>query len=256
MDRLSILTLNTWNREGDYKRRKPLIRSWIERLQPDLIGFQEIEQEQTSKLLTGFDYRFEWAGHNDSGLAVASKWMIEAFSMHDLPSHDGLQKGGIVLTCQVKSPAGVVPFVNMTTYYPAMHQGCKREQQMPALMEYVRSVRIRNGFPVVLVGDFNTEPESDEIRYLRGLHSISGTSAFFCDAWERASDGSAGATWTTRNPYSAAWGLPDRRIDYIFIGSPGITGAGAVRRCEVVCNVPVDGVWPSDHFGVFAEIQA
>src|SRR5262245_45702529 len=102
MDRLSILTLNTWNQEGDYKRRKPLIRSWIERLEPDLIGFQEIGREQTIELLTGLDYRSEWAGHSDSGLAVAAKWSLEAFSTHNLPSPDESRKGGIVLTCHVK----------------------------------------------------------------------------------------------------------------------------------------------------------
>lgn len=107
----------------------------------------------------------------------------------------------------------------------------------------------------MLVGDFNTDPDTDEIRYLKGLHSIDGSSAYFCDAWERAGDGGLGATWTQQNDYSKVYGLPNRRIDYIFVGAPAIQGPGTVQSCRVVCNEQVDGVWPSDHFGVFAELS-
>jgi endonuclease/exonuclease/phosphatase family metal-dependent hydrolase len=255
MEVLSVLTLNTWNESGEYQRRKPLIEAWIEKLSPDLIGFQEIGENQAAELLTGLGYQIRWAGHGESGLVVGAKWEIEEFAVHDLPAADSLQVGGIALSCHVVSPAGVIPFLNATTYYPAPHEGWKRELQMPVLLQHAKSARIKGGFPAVLVGDFNAEPESAEIRFLKGLQSLSGTSAYFCDAWERAGDGTSGATWTTKNPHSAVWGLPDRRIDYIFIGSPGVVGAGAVNRCLVVCDEPVDDVWPSDHFGVFAEMQ-
>jgi endonuclease/exonuclease/phosphatase family metal-dependent hydrolase len=49
--------------------------------------------------------------------------------------------------------------------------------------------------------------------------------------------------------------LPNRRIDYIFVAAPGARGPGAVRSCRVVCNEAVGGVWPSDHFGVFAQLS-
>jgi hypothetical protein len=48
---LVVLTLNVWNREGPWPDRLPLIRSWIERLQPDLIGFQEVVVNAGRKLL-------------------------------------------------------------------------------------------------------------------------------------------------------------------------------------------------------------
>jgi endonuclease/exonuclease/phosphatase family metal-dependent hydrolase len=133
--------------------------------------------------------------------------------------------------------------------------GWKREQQMPALVDVVGALRLRGDLPSILVGDFNAEPESDEIRFLKGLHAIGSRGAYFCDAWERAGAASDGATWTQINAYSASWGMPNRRIDYIFVGAPGVRGAGSVRSCRVVCNEAVDDVWPSDHFGVFAVLS-
>ena len=45
---------------------------------------------------------------------------------------------------------------------------------------------------------------------------------------------------------------PDRRIDYIFSAFHGRDGGGRPIECRVVADEPVDGVWPTDHFGVFA----
>ena len=33
-------------------------------------------------------------------------------------------------------------------------------------------------------------------------------------------------------------------------------GIGQITDCRVVCNEPKAGVWPSDHFGVYAELRA
>lgn len=46
-----------------------------------------------------------------------------------------------------------------------------------------------------------------------------------------------------------------RRIDYVFVGTPGLDGAGHVESCEVVGDDRF-GAWPSDHFGVFVKLRA
>ena len=46
---------------------------------------------------------------------------------------------------------------------------------------------------------------------------------------------------------------PERRIDYIFSGYPLQNGLGHLEACRVVCDDAADGVWPTDHFGVYAE---
>jgi hypothetical protein len=43
--------------------------------------------------------------------------------------------------------------------------------------------------------------------------------------------------------------LPDSRIDYVLAGLPR-HGRGKVRSAALA-----DGVWPSDHFAVIADLQ-
>jgi hypothetical protein len=66
----------------------------------------------------------------------------------------------------------------------------------------------------------------------------------------------AGDTFTQRNGIRAAslptW--PYRRIDYLFVKCHVRGGLLQPERCEVVLDQPVDGVWPSDHFGVMADL--
>ena len=111
-----------------------------------------------------------------------------------------------------------------------------------------------SGSPII-AGDFNAEPDSTEIRYVKGLHALDGRSVHFHDAWAIAGDG-AGITWSSRNPYARQALEPDRRIDYVFAGRPLANGIGLIESCRVVCDMPEDGIWPSDHFGVYAELRS
>src|SRR5258705_122657 len=73
--------------------------------------------------------------------------------------------------------------------------------------------------PKILCGDFNATPDSDEIRFLRGLHTAAGRRTFWQDAWERRHGRADGFTWARANPYTARlrWLERDRRLDYIFV---------------------------------------
>ncbi|HKE12072.1 MAG TPA: endonuclease/exonuclease/phosphatase family protein, partial [Myxococcota bacterium] len=134
-----------------------------------------------------------------------------------------------------------------------------RERQVFALADLVLRRLPKGGFPPILVGDFNAEPDSSEIRFLTGLGTLRARSVYFHDSWRvagaRRGDPEAGFTWSNRNPYARANLEPDRRIDYIFTGFPMRDGVGLLESCRVVCDEPQDGVWPSDHFGVYAELR-
>ena len=89
---LSVLTLNLWHDSGPYERRAELIREWVDRLAPDLIGFQEAlrgpDADQTTELLDGRGYHVEYKGSvpfwkeesrwrgGEFGNAGASRWPI------------------------------------------------------------------------------------------------------------------------------------------------------------------------------------
>src|SRR5205823_1683904 len=115
--------------------------------------------------------------------------------------------------------------------------------------------------PKILMGDFNAVAWSDEIRFLRGLHTHTGRRTYWQDAWSRVhpdDQGQTGWTWARRNHYTArlGWLEPDRRIDYVFVSPMRKDGSGVVRDCRVVLDERMpDGEWASDHFGILADVQ-
>ena len=262
---LSVLTLNLWHDEGPYAERRARVCEWLDRLEPDLIGFQEALRgerlDQVAALLEGRGYHQaygaateRWAGRDVSfGNAVASRWPIESVETLRLPdAGDGETRAA--LCARIESPVGPIGFTTTHLHF-RLHHGWVRERQVMALCEFVLGLRPKGGFPPILVGDFNAEPDSAEIRYVAGLQSLEGRSVHFRDAWRVAGDGGPGLTWSNRNPYARPWHEPERRIDYIFAGPPRRDGVGRIESCRVVCDDDRDGIWPSDHFGVHAELR-
>ena len=86
---LSVLTLNLWHDSGPWEARQERIREWVDRLSPDLIGFQEALRgeglEQVATLLEGRGYHVDYVHaqafwREGSGLsfgnAIASRFPI------------------------------------------------------------------------------------------------------------------------------------------------------------------------------------
>lgn len=264
---LSVLTLNLWHDAGPYKQREPRLREWIDRLDPDLIGFQEALRapglDQVAELLDGRGYHIdhvtastferEGVGTVAFGNAIASRWPIVDRETLALP-HAGDPERRSALSVTIESPHGPIGLTCTHLHWKWRH-GETRERQVVALCELALRRRPRDGFPPLLVGDFNAAPESAEIRYVSGLQSLAGRSVALLDAWTTAGAGGAGYTWSNENRYAQADLEPDRRIDYVFAGFPNRNGVGRILSCEVVCNDEREGVWPTDHFGAFARLQ-
>ena len=265
---ISILTLNLWHDSGPWKERALHIGELIEELAPDLIGFQEVlhgpDIDLVAEVLEGRSYHhdfvaassFQRAGQPELsfGNSVASRWPITGRDELRLPDAGDVETRS-ALRVTVESPSGPI-CVTSTHLNWKLHHGCVRERQVVALCDFVRASRPAEGFPPVLVGDFNAEPDSTEIRYVSGLQSLDGRSVYFVDAWRTAGDGGRGLTWSNRNDYARPWFEPDRRLDYVFVGPPRRDGVGRVLSCRVVGNQARDGIWPSDHFGVFARLES
>lgn len=263
---LRVMTLNIWNDDGPWIERSRLIREQISTLDPDLIGFQEVlrgeDLDLLEELLEGTDYQGDfvcatsgWPRQGvELGNAIVSRWPIITRQELVLPTAEG-HEGRAALIGTINSPIGEITFASTHLSW-RMDQGHIRERQVAVIAEYLDYPLMEGGFPPIIVGDFNTISDSTEIRFLTGKHSFGGRSFFLRDAWAHAGDGSAGLTWTTENPYIPRWLEPERRVDYIFVGLPTQMGLGDILSCQIVCNQPVDGVWPSDHFGLLAELQA
>ena len=118
---LSILTLNLWHNAGPWEKRRDRIREWIERLDPDLIAFQEAllgeDFDQASDVLGEARYHVDyvhaspfWQGQDYSfGNAVASRWPILSRRELKLPDRgDGETRAA--LTVEIDAPFGPLSF--------------------------------------------------------------------------------------------------------------------------------------------------
>jgi endonuclease/exonuclease/phosphatase family metal-dependent hydrolase len=113
-----------------------------------------------------------------------------------------------------------------------------------------------DGPPPVVLGDFNADPDADEIRFMRGLTSLGGTSVYFADCWHATGHTDPGYTYDRKNPYAMRSREPSRRIDYIFVRGPDRYLRGEPLTARLACDEPTNGVWPSDHVAVVADIWA
>ena len=121
-----------------------------------------------------------------------------------LPCEEGDETRSL-LYCSVDAPCGKIP-VFVTHLSWKLHQSDIRQQQVAFIAARIKELAPVDqlGFPPVLMGDFNAEPESDEIRYLRGYTSRLGRSIYFADCFAAAGDGSPGYTYARDNVYASA----------------------------------------------------
>jgi endonuclease/exonuclease/phosphatase family metal-dependent hydrolase len=232
---------------------------------PSVVALQEVRevagqlanQAATLAQAAGFRHVFAAAvpfGGGHEGLAILAREEILEHAELELP-HARPDERRLLLSARVRHGQGSV-WVHTTHLNYRLAHGKEREEQVQAI---VASMAARAGdTPQILMGDFNARPESDEIRWLRGLVTLGGRRTYFQDAWARLHPGEPGWTWARANPYTAklAFLEPDRRLDYIFVTPMRSDGRGTIHACEMVLREPgPDQVFASDHFGLLADIQ-
>jgi len=79
---------------------------------------------------------------------------------------------------------------------------------------------------------------------------------YFADCWTAAGAAGPGYTYDRSNPYALRSHEPSNRIDYVFVRGPDAHLRGEPVAAELALDRPSDGVWPSDHFAVVADIHA
>jgi endonuclease/exonuclease/phosphatase family metal-dependent hydrolase len=269
---IRVATWNLWWRFGPWEQRRDAITAVLADARPDVCGLQEgwagRGEHLAAQLAERLGMHWAWTASPaperwqerigdpamEIGNAILSRWPITEQASQRLPAGDGADDGRTVLFARVQTPTGPLPFIT-TQLTSTIGQSLVRCQQVAALCRFV-AVHAGQGFPPVVTGDLNAEPDADEIRLLGGHKTAPVVPGLvLVDAWRYADPMSPGWTWDRRNPYVAATGEPSARIDYVLVGLPAASGAGRVQSVRLIGDQPVDGVWPSDHAGVLAELQ-
>ena len=255
------LTVATWNLQwqfGDWQARQPAILSTLRSVDADVIGVQESWRGQIERLAAELDREWVWSGHDphddperSMGNAILSRWPIQTSDHQFLQDAQG-RKYRTILSARVKTPTGILPM--FTTHLDhRFDQSTVRVSQLQQASEFIET-HAKGALPPILTGDLNALHDSDEIRKLTGRSAPYVEGRIWTDAWEQVGDG-PGITWSLENPYinHSAW--PNRRLDYVMVGWPrDKRPIGNPQRAWMFGTQPVDGVVPSDHYGIAVEI--
>lgn len=171
------------------------------------------------------------------GPAILSRFPIAATEVYDLPRCQRWFDPRVVLRADIQTPAGVVAVFSAHT----ARDDCQTRRVAELAGE-------PNGRPAVVMGDFNTGETAPALGAFRD-HG-------FVDLFRAANPDTPGLTVWQR--IEAPSPTVFRRVDYVFVKAGDGREATAVSA-RLVLNTPRtrdDGgaLWPSDHYGVFAEV--
>jgi endonuclease/exonuclease/phosphatase family metal-dependent hydrolase len=275
---LRAVTINLWGLSSPLERRLELARRQLAELEPDVVGIQEarpldgVAGRTTADVLAdalGMECAYEtavrWSDGDfgpgslggQEGLAILSRHPIVERASTPLPEARKTE-ARILLSARIAHPAATL-WVHTTHLHYRLDDGMAREAQVVAIDEAVRARgRELADPPQIVFGDFNAPPESDEMRYLRGLTTLAKRRTHFQDAWLRVHPGEPGLTWSSENAQTRPLRSLDidRRIDYVLVTTRRKDGRGTVKGARVVLDQRDEqDVCASDHYGVLADVQ-
>jgi endonuclease/exonuclease/phosphatase family metal-dependent hydrolase len=258
-----VVTWNVWGRYGSgHAARQAALEDVLARVQPDVICLNEAwrqgasnQPERIARRL-GMPYHHfagDWPQEDwVSGMGLVCRWPMSEPQQRPLRAEDGTGAGQ-VLHVTVNGERGPIQLFAVMLDYP-LGASAVRQDQVRQLVRFIGEVGSRRDL-VIVCGDFNAGPDSDEIRMLTGRAAVASPGMVFYDSWEIAGDGSPGFTWSNRNPLAAVSLYPNRRFDYILSAWPRRGGVGHPVNCEMLGVRPPEQEQISDHYGLLADLR-
>jgi endonuclease/exonuclease/phosphatase family metal-dependent hydrolase len=256
---MRVITWNVWGLYGPWPEREAAIVATLRDAHPDIVVLAESwskgDGSQSARLagplglphhaFSGVPAQEDGAAL--SGVAVLSRWPIRRQS--------SLAFGDVrVQFAQLDGPRGPIWVYGVVMDAWWFDQSQPRQDAVRELLTHVHRAQDPRA-PLIICGDFNADPDSDEIRMLTGRTAAPAPGLSCYDAWEVAGPPDPGYTWSNDNPWATQLLWPNRRIDYIFSATPRPGGAGHPRHTALLGTVPVNGTCPSDHYAVLSDLR-
>jgi endonuclease/exonuclease/phosphatase family metal-dependent hydrolase len=250
---VKVMSINLRHDSDEWERRFEMIADEIVRLDPDLVGMQEVEigKDQANKLndllaarghakynlftkrKSGFSGFF-----TGEGIGIMSRWPIVE------KEHEDIGEMRVSVFVRVKHPSGKL--IDMADTHLDHHGGPQGDADRDDEAKQTIDLLNRNTGcnPTFLTGDMNAKEESPALKrfFAAGL----------ADSY-RAVHGDETPTTGNTSPIKLAEGAeqnPRNRIDFILGRSAG--GRTVTPTDSLVCfkNHDAKGFYPSDHLGV------
>lgn len=279
-DKLKIITMNALHSPFMLAERITRIAHEIKEENPDIVCLQEIvfdlnnDTESSSlKVLTEItglsvvstDPYYESHGRR-SGTAILSRLNLFESGTGFIPDDNALPYYNscyAVLESDTNHP--VVVFSIHGTYRGEKEH--LREKQFLALNAHANELESKysDRNPIVLLcGDFNTEPDSSTLRFLKGQSSLADQGTYWVDCWDVVGEGD-GVTSDPMTKHGQITArncgimmpemIPARRIDYTLVKGwvYGRVGCPLLSRL-IGTTLDDEGYTPSDHYGIYTEV--
>ncbi|HZC69661.1 MAG TPA: endonuclease/exonuclease/phosphatase family protein [Jatrophihabitans sp.] len=257
---MRIVTWNVWGRYGPWQQREAAIIATLRDARPDIVVLTESwakgEDSQCARLadplglphhcFTGLPAQEDEAAL--SGVAVLSRWPVRREANLAFGSAARAQ------FAELSGPRGPIQVYGVAMDAWWLDESQARQHAVRGLLAHLGQAQDERA-ALIVCGDFNADPASDEIRMLTGRTTAPVPGLSFCDAWEMAGAPTPGHTWANDNPWATALLWPNRRIDYIFSAAPRPGGAGHAVRTALLGTDPVDDIYPSDHYALQADLR-
>ena len=257
---IKLVTWNLWWKFESYKERENLILTELKETAADIMCLQEVweeEDESQAKIIAdilGYQYVYGKSFEFDGvafGNAIISKYPIQNHQVIMFKADPKKDEKKLFIHAELLYKNSITINVICTHLnYKYEHQPV-RESQVTELMEYISHLQ-KSKFPVLLCGDFNADPESDEIKMITG-HKKPINETVLRDVWNLTNIGEPGYTWSNENKWAMKTLEYDRRIDYIFSSKAGPKGLGQPVKSCLIGNKSND-IYPSDHFGILTQL--
>jgi endonuclease/exonuclease/phosphatase family metal-dependent hydrolase len=254
-----VVTWNVWGLYGPWQEREAAIVAALGDARPDIVVLTESWSKggdsQCARLAgpLGLPHHVfsGVAAQEDeaalSGVAVLSRWPVRRQS--------SLTFGGArVQSADLAGPRGLIQVFGVVMDAWWFDQSQPRQDAVRELLTHVHHAQDTRA-PLIICGDFNADPGSDEIRMLTGRTAAPAPGLSCYDAWEVAGPPAPGHTWSNDNPWAVPLLWPSRRIDYIFSATARPGGAGHPRHTALLGTAPVNGIHPSDHYAVLSDLR-
>lgn len=238
----------------------------LQRLQPDVIALQEASDSrkhgnvpQRIAEALGYQMVFEPATQHISGIgfldrlitstigfkegpAILSRYPIVASEVYDLPRCQRRMDPRILLRAEISAPDGPIQVFSAHT---AKGDDCQLTRVGELFREH------RGAGRAILMGDLNTGEESSVLTEWQKEPGL-------IDVFRTANPGVSGGTFWQN--IHVEWPTADRRVDFIFLLTGSNGSSPVVHSSRLTFDQPGrlpngDALWPSDHRGVYAEIE-
>jgi endonuclease/exonuclease/phosphatase family metal-dependent hydrolase len=246
VDHVHVATLNLRNLADRWAERLPLLLTDMAALQPDLMGLQEVvypaQQDRLLGAAGSAEYRTVrgWAGRPEYGNSILVREPLAAGD----PERIDLGRNRSATRVPLELPDGARLVFAVTHLHHEVPDSAIRNDQAAAVIEWLNG---RGGSEAtIVVGDFNADPA--EPAYAR---MVDGG---FRSAYAEANGAEPSVTWPSglQGPAIDDDGDPGC-LDYIWL-----RGAVRVVSARLVFDRPAvedPGLYPSDHFGLAAQVE-